>query len=258
MSGNKVETNSGERPTTVRPTLLLLGLLVVAFASIAVWSLEFPIWMAIGEGLFGKIDALQQRSIMQFNEGMDALQSLPMPLQVGSSILIYTVAVIFAAPASFLTFSYTLLFGWWAIAITWAGATIGQSIAFAVARTFFAKHLSWFCDRYRITRGIENAVANDGFRIVLLMRQSPIIPFAAQNYLFGMMRTKTRDYLIASALGIIPGTVAKVIVFQLASSAVGEDTSLLIGAVLVVGVLATVAVTVIIGKYVRKELTVFA
>jgi uncharacterized membrane protein YdjX (TVP38/TMEM64 family) len=56
-------------------------------------------------------------------------------------------------------------------------------------------------------RAIDQAVAANGFKIVLLTRLSPVFPFLLLNYAFGLTRVRFRDYLVASWVGMLPGTV---------------------------------------------------
>lgn len=169
-------------------------------------------------------------------------------------IVLYALGVLIAAPSSVLTLTVTLIYGLWAIPITWLGAFIGLAAAFWLARRGLSVHVQWFCDRYRVTRGMERALQNNGFWLVLLMRQSPVIPFAAQNYLFGMMGTPLRGYLAGSALGLIPGTVFKVVAFAGAQSALTDGWGMPVWAMAGLGVVATIAVMVIMGHAVRAEL----
>ncbi len=63
-------------------------------------------------------------------------------------------------------------------------------------------HLLW--------RAIEHAISEGGWRIVGLVRLSPLFPFNLQNYFFGITRIPFRHYLPATFLGIFPGTTVNV------------------------------------------------
>ncbi|MEL6922110.1 MAG: VTT domain-containing protein [Pseudomonadota bacterium] len=170
------------------------------------------------------------------------------------AMLLYAIGSMVAFPASIMTLICVLAFGFGAVLVTGVGAFLGLAASFFVSRTFFQHHINWFCSRYPVTRGVERAVQSNGFWLVFLMRQSPVIPFAAQNYMFGMLQTRARDYLIASGLGIIPGTIAKVYVFESARSAVRDGLSPVQLALVAVGTTATIAVMILVGRYVRREL----
>ncbi|MEO1748981.1 MAG: VTT domain-containing protein, partial [Pseudomonadota bacterium] len=168
--------------------------------------------------------------------------------------LFYALGSMIAFPSSLMTFVSVLAFGYGAILVTGIGAFIGLTASFFLGRYFFQKHIGWFCSRYPVTRGIEKALMKNGFWLVFLMRQSPIIPFAAQNYMFGMLQTRPRDYLLGSGLGIIPGTIAKIYVFESARGAISGEFSGIQIALIGIGITATLIVMAWVGQYVRREL----
>ena len=50
-------------------------------------------------------------------------------------------------------------------------------------------------------------MGQNGFKIVFLLRLSPVFPFALLNYMLGLTGVKLRDYVLASATGMLPGTL---------------------------------------------------
>lgn len=58
-----------------------------------------------------------------------------------------------------------------------------------------------------LTQAVEAAVAEEGWKMVLLLRCSPIIPFALLNYFLSLTSISFWDYSWASALGIVPGAL---------------------------------------------------
>jgi len=46
--------------------------------------------------------------------------------------------------------------------------------------------------------------------VVALLRLSPLTPFALSNYLYGLTSVKTKPYVLASWIGMLPGTFAYV------------------------------------------------
>lgn len=91
-------------------------------------------------------------------------------------------------------------------ALAWAGALIGSAAAFAIARSLGRDGVA------RLLRGrleaADGALGDRGFGAVLLARLVPIVPFTALNYSAGVTAVGTRHYLSATALGMIPGTLA--------------------------------------------------
>ena len=95
-------------------------------------------------------------------------------------------------------------------------ATLGATAAFLVGR-YVAR--GWV-ERTIATdprfRAIDLAVEHEGWKIVGLLRLSPVVPFNLLNYAFGVTRVRLRDYVVASWAGMLPGTVLYVYLGSLA------------------------------------------
>ncbi|CAF1978257.1 unnamed protein product [Brassica oleracea] len=114
---------------------------------------------------------------------------------------------ILAIPALPLTMSAGLLFGSLigTIIVSISG-TMAASVAFLIAR-YFA--------RERILKLVEGnkkflAIGENGFRVVTLLRLSPLLPFSLGNYLYGLTSVKFVPYVFGSWLGMLPGSWAYV------------------------------------------------
>src|SRR5262249_42529797 len=88
-----------------------------------------------------------------------------------------------------------------------AGSTLRAALALLVGRTVSPPWVEQRVAADPRFRAIENAVKANGFKIVLLCRLSPVIPFNLLNYAFGMTSVSFRDYLLASWIGMLPGTL---------------------------------------------------
>lgn len=175
-------------------------------------------------------------------------------------VLGYVVAMVTGIPASILTLAAGAIFGLWAGTL-WAllGATVGASAAFLgaryVARDLVQKRMA---GEVRF-QAIDRAIGTDGRRIVFLLRLSPVMPFTLLNYLLGLTPVRFVDFLIGS-IGMLPGTVLYVYWGKLAGDVAIASTGVRpprgVGyyAVLTVGLLATVAVTVLITRLARRAL----
>ena len=107
----------------------------------------------------------------------------------------------------------------------------------------------------RTFRAIDDAVAKEGWKIVGLTRLSPVFPFTLLNYAFGLTRVSFRDYLLASWIGMIPGTILYVYVGSVgrAVTEAGERSTAQ-WVLFAVGLLATLLVTVVITRSAKRAL----
>jgi uncharacterized membrane protein YdjX (TVP38/TMEM64 family) len=170
-------------------------------------------------------------------------------------ILIYIAACVLFIPGSVLTLGAGALFGVVKGSIyTSIGATLGASAAFLVgrylARDWIAKKIA---GNARFA-AIDKAVADEGWKIVGLTRLSPVFPFILLNYAFGLTRVSFRDYFFATWIGTMPGTVMYVYIGSLANAAGKPARTPAQWALYGVGLLATVAVTVVITRIAKKAL----
>ncbi len=56
-------------------------------------------------------------------------------------------------------------------------------------------------------QAIEGAIRDEGWKMVMLLRLSPILPFALLNYGLSVTPISAWTYTWASAVGIIPGVL---------------------------------------------------
>jgi uncharacterized membrane protein YdjX (TVP38/TMEM64 family) len=125
--------------------------------------------------------------------------------------LLYVLAEILAIPAIPLTASSGYLFGMvGGCSVVLVSATVAAAISFLLGRTFLRKFVENLLGDNPRFRAIDAAIAKEGFKIILLLRLSPIFPFAISNYLYGLTSVPFWQYLGASMLGFFPGTVAYV------------------------------------------------
>lgn len=56
---------------------------------------------------------------------------------------------------------------------------------------------------------VDRAIGKDGFRVVALLRLSPLLPLAASNYIYGLTSVDLTSYVLGSWLGMLPGEVGR-------------------------------------------------
>jgi uncharacterized membrane protein YdjX (TVP38/TMEM64 family) len=95
-----------------------------------------------------------------------------------------------------------------ALFIAYLGANLGSLIGFLVSRYLARDWFSEVVGKHKALAQINSAVAESGWKIVMITRLPPISPFSIVNYAYGLTPVRLRDYLIGTAVGIIPGTTA--------------------------------------------------
>jgi uncharacterized membrane protein YdjX (TVP38/TMEM64 family) len=172
----------------------------------------------------------------------------------------YVVSCVFLLPGSVLTLGAGFLFGLWkGTIVVWIGANLGASAAFLIGRTLARRWVARKVAGDARFRAIDQAVGKEGFKIVLLTRLSPVFPFNLLNYAYGVTDVFFRRYVLASAIGMLPGTVMYVYL----GAAAGSLTQIAAGGVkggaaqhvlLWAGLALTVAVAVVVTRTARRAL----
>lgn len=134
--------------------------------------------------------------------------------------LAYVLATLFFLPGSVLTLGAGFAYGpvWGTLLaspVSVAAATLAFLLGRTVARAWIARRMSGHAG----FSAIDAAIGEQGFKIVFLMRLSPLVPFNVLNYALGLTRVRLRDYVLASLLGMFPGTVLYVYLGSLVTSA---------------------------------------
>lgn len=132
-------------------------------------------------------------------------------------VLVYIVGTVLLVPGTAMSFVGAVLFGVWEGTLyTWMGATIGATLAFFVAR-FLGRQFVDQLLRGRL-QALDRRLAEHGFTGLFLLRLVPLFPFNGLNFGSGLTAISTRDYVLATALGILPATF----VYQFLFARLGE------------------------------------
>lgn len=170
-------------------------------------------------------------------------------------IVLYVVATICLVPAWTLTLGAGAVFGvgWGSLYVSLA-STLGATGAFLLGRFLFR---DWVQRRLRSNakfEALDRAVGREGWRIVLLTRLSPVIPFNLLNYFLGLTRVPLWHYILTSWIGMMPGTVLYVYLGSL-TTAISEERSRAEWILYGVGLLATIVVVVHVTRLARRALS---
>src|SRR5882724_5249129 len=140
-------------------------------------------------------------------------------------IVVYALATVLLAPGSILTIGAGFVFGLWkGFLVVSAGATLGASLAFLVARFIARDKIESIAKRNEKFRKIDNAIGKQGAKLIFLLRLSPVIPFNLSNYFYGLTAVKFWLYVLASWIGMMPGTFLYVYIGAASKAAVAAAT----------------------------------
>jgi uncharacterized membrane protein YdjX (TVP38/TMEM64 family) len=132
---------------------------------------------------------------------LDVLVQSAGPLGPVLFVLIYSIGVLFL-PATPFTIAGAVIFGkFYGMLYNLAADTLGASLAFylgryflhGVARGFLETRMPW----------LDRKAAEDGFSVIFYLRIF-WFPFIVLNYAAGATRIRFRDYLLGTALGLLP------------------------------------------------------
>ena len=193
---NSTPTSTPEPPPNPirrnKRTLIVRGLVGVAIATIVALALLFT----------GEDDALwrffsDRERIQQTIDGSGALGPALFLL------LLVLQAVIAPLPAPALAMAGGYSFGTFkGFLLTWLGALMGGMVCFGLSRLFGRGFVS---ESVRIGK-LDRYVEEHGALVVFVLRLIPLISFDAISYGAGLSSLSFFKFLLATALGMAPGT----------------------------------------------------
>jgi uncharacterized membrane protein YdjX (TVP38/TMEM64 family) len=176
--------------------------------------------------------------------------------------LVYVVAVVALVPASALTLAAGALFGLVVGTVTVSlAATTGAALSFLIARYLARDAVARKLGGDPRFAALDRSISRRGWIIVALMRLSPAVPFTLQNYLYGLTGISFWTCVLISWVAMLPGTLMYVYLGHIGRA--GLDAAAGAGAsartpgewaLLIVGLLATVAVAVFVGLLARRAM----
>lgn len=173
--------------------------------------------------------------------------------------VVYTLAAIAFVPGSLLTIGAGLVFGLgWGTVIVSVASTTAAALAFLIARYVARARVEALAKRNEKFRAIDQAIREKGWRVVALLRLSPLVPFSISNYLYGLTPVAFGPYVLASWIAMLPATVLYVWIGAAGKAAAdaggGQGKSPMEWALLGAGLVATAVVTVMITRAARRQL----
>ena len=167
---------------------------------------------------------------------------------------VYVVAALLFVPGSLLTIGAGLLFGLlWGTVLVSVAATVAAALAFLIARHLARARVQKLAKGNKRFAAIDDAIREKGWKVVALLRLSPLVPYSLSNYLYGLTAVSFGPYLLASWAGMLPGTLLYVYLGA-AGRAAASRRSAGEWALLAAGLVATAAVTIILTRTARRKL----
>lgn len=145
-------------------------------------------------------------------------------------VAVYAGLEILAIPAIPLTMSAGLLFGsvTGTIIVSISG-TVAASVAFLIARYFARERILKLVEGNKKFLAIDKAIGENGFKVVTLLRLSPLLPFSLGNYLYGLTSVEFVPYVLGSWLGMLPGSWAYVSAGAFGRAIIQEGSEISLG-----------------------------
>ena len=160
---------------------------------------------------------------------------------------LFTLLPAFFFPVAVLALAGGLLFGLlWGSVYTFIGAVFNCSLMFFLARYAGREKVEALLEKKLSpawNQRLQNLNSSGGFLLLVILRLIPAVPYNLINYAFGLTAMPFRTYLLASAIGIIPGTLAFINIGDKALDIGSPDFWIAIGLLL-----ALLVVTGFLGK----------
>lgn len=174
--------------------------------------------------------------------------------------VVYVLATVLMLPGSLLTAGAGLAYGpWWGTLLVSPVSVAAATLTFVLGRTVARAWIARRTEADPKFRAIDAAIGRHGFKIVALLRLSPLFPFNVLNYALGLTGVRLRDYALGSFVGMLPGTFLYVYL----GSLVGDVAALSQGTsdagtarqmLSFVGLAATIIVTMYVTRLARRAL----
>ncbi|WP_420412231.1 TVP38/TMEM64 family protein [Roseibium sp.] len=185
----EAEKSSGALIRKWAPLAVLLALMILAFSQ-------------------GLHNHLTLSALIMERQHLASLVTDNLMMTVVGYVALYSVAVALSFPgASLFTIAGGFLFGWVIGGFaTVFGATVGAAVVFLIAKSSFGDMLTKRAGPFliRLTEGFRR----DAFNYLLFLRLTPIFPFWLVNIAPAVFQMPLGSYVLATFVGIIPGTFA--------------------------------------------------
>ena len=217
---------SDRRKLAIAGAIALAVLAISAFLPLAAWAEAFE-------------ESLDRRSFL---------------VAIALFTAVYVVATLLFVPGWVFPLAAGAAFGAiWGILIAVGSSALSATAAFLVARYLLRDAVTRRANKHRLFKQLDRAVAKDGWKVVAMMRLTPILPFAVKNYFLGLTRIRLVPYAAATAAGMLPGLLVKVYLGAVGRAVLSMRDPMQ-WMMLAIGLGASVALTLWLGRFARGRL----
>jgi uncharacterized membrane protein YdjX (TVP38/TMEM64 family) len=175
---------------------ILFGSLAILLVFLILWEYLYP---------FFSQSSLQDMANYIRSTGLFA------PL-VSIGLMVFQ-AIAAPIPSFIITGANGLVFGYvWGSIISWIGAMIGATVSFYLAKKWGFQYIEKKFKGKRLTRVLEKINGPYAFLFIFLSRILPVVSFDLISFLAGFSGIGLRTFLIATGIGMVPGTIAYTVV----------------------------------------------
>ncbi len=170
-------------------------------------------------------------------------------------LLAYTPACMVMFPRPLITLFAVVAFGPW---VGFTYALVG--ILIAAAATYFA---GYFFDRSTVRRlagdklnRVVDVMRERGLLAVIALRLVPLAPFAVEGIVAGAIKIKLWQFMLGTAIGMLPGLLAATVFGDQLEAALRDPTQVnywVVAGVAIIFIVGTLAVRSWLKKQIRKK-----
>jgi uncharacterized membrane protein YdjX (TVP38/TMEM64 family)/rhodanese-related sulfurtransferase len=169
-------------------------------------------------------------------------------------VILYAVGTVAFVPGMIFALAGGALFGpFWGSIWNLAGATLGATFAFVVARYIAG---DWVARKTGglLKRAIDGIDA-ESWRFVAFVRLVPLFPFNLSNYVLGLTRIPLHQYVLATLVCMAPGAVAYTWLGYAGRGALAGEPNAIRYGLLALGLLAAIALLPRLLRRLRRPLS---
>jgi uncharacterized membrane protein YdjX (TVP38/TMEM64 family) len=172
-------------------------------------------------------------------------------------LLAVLVAIFGVIPASLMAIAAGVAYGLWlGFVLAAFGTMVGGWVAFRLSRSMLRPWIERLLGSHAKLARLDDALSEGGWRLVCLLRMSPVMPFAATSYSLGLTRLDQRSFLIGT-LASLPALFGYVAVGALGNVGLAmhaHRVGWLHAATLTVGIVATVLAALHLRRLMKRNL----